>query len=1459
MAISASKQPSGIEPRAPARFIRRVPGMCVWAHGSPRRLAPPKAGLAEVLMAISNGAFRVSPQLKRWMKSKHLDQRRLAEELKLSDSLVSCWFTQKPCKHPSWQTLKKLCLMTGLKVGELLVFDPHGKQYKKPACRQAGLPLPSAGLVRLKKSSVLALLIAALCLAMSGGIAFAADVQLQLDDTAGSAALSIQDSALTEKARINSLGNLGLGTTTPQDKLIVLGGNVGIGTWTASNSLIVRQGNVGIGTAIVPQSLYVAGTAEAQAFKLNQNPVAGYVLTSNSVGVGTWMAAGTLASGSVASGTINQVAKYAATGPSVSGSSILFDDATNVGVGTSTPQSAFVVTNGNVGIGTWTATNSLIVRQGNVGIGTSTVPQSLYVAGTAEAQGFKLNQNPSAGYVLTSNSVGVGTWMAAGTLSSGSVNSGTINQVAKYAATGAVVSGSSILFDDATNVGIGTAVPLSLLDVNRKFNVLSGGNIGIGTFTPQGAFTVTNGNVGIGTWAPTAALAIGANALTVTAAGAISASTGIITSGGYTQSGTSANTFTGTPTFSNATNSALFTGGNIGVGTITPQDAFVVTNGNVGIGTWSASNSLIVRQGNVGIGTATVPQSLYVAGTAEAQAFKLNQNASAGYVLTSTSVGVGTWMPASTLASGSVNSGTINRFAIYASTGTVVSDQTILYSDATNVGIGTAGPSTLFDVNRKFNVLSGGNVGIGSINPGQPLDIAGNIRSRGTNSHFFGDDNLASIAASATTTPDVKFLTNSAEVMRITNTANVGIGSASPGAKLDVQGNERIFSGNLGIGTSVAPQFLYVAGTGEFQGFKLNQTAAAGNVLTSNSVGVGTWMAPSTFGVNTGTINQVAKYAATGSTVSGSSILFDDATNVGIGTSVPLSLLDVNRLFNVLSGGNVGIGTTTPQDKLIVLSGNVGIGTWTATNSLIVRQGNVGIGTATVPQSLYVAGTAEAQGFKLNQNAVAGYVLTSSSVGVGTWMAAGTLASGQVNAGTINQVAKYAATGPTVSGSSILFDDGTNVGIGTSTPQAQFVVSTGNVGIGTWTASNSLIVRQGNVGIGTATVPQSLYVAGTGEVQSFKMNNSPVSGGVLVSNTVGVGTWMAIGAVAPATPPGGGLNAVEYNSPVGTFAGKEQTFSFNGTNVGIGTTNGVNLLDVRGNTSVTSGNVGIGTTVPAKLLHVVGGNVGISGNTLPSAKGYNRELQVAAVDAAANNAALTLFGRRSNAGDNVAAVSFSDNNGSGTDTEIGSILALRGNNYDDGSLGFYTTASGGSATVKMTIANNGNVGIGTTNPGAQLDLSTDTARKLTTTTWQTGSDARIKTRVQSIDNALDMIRKLRPVKFHYTPKFLAAHPSVKDTDYYNFIAQEYQKVFPDSVTETGGLLYLNSSNMIPYAIAGIKEMDLKVRELEKENKDLKAENIGIKARVDRSEQENTRLKAKLEALEQWRQSQEESK
>src|SRR5476649_3084830 len=55
-----------------------------------------------------------------------------------------------------------------------------------------------------------------------------------------------------------------------------------------------------------------------------------------------------------------------------------------------------------------------------------------------------------------------------------------------------------------------------------------------------------------------------------------------------------------------------------------------------------------------------------------------------------------------------------------------------------------------------------------------------------------------------------------------------------------------------------------------------------------------------------------------------------------------------------------------------------------------------------------------------------------------------------------------------------------NIGWGTSSPQAKFVVVGGNVGIGTWTAAggNLIVNGGGNVGIGSAWPGQVLDVNG---------------------------------------------------------------------------------------------------------------------------------------------------------------------------------------------------------------------------------------------------------------------------------------------------------------------------------------------------------------------------------------------
>ena len=116
----------------------------------------------------------------------------------------------------------------------------------------------------------------------------------------------------------------------------------------------------------------------------------------------------------------------------------------------------------------------------------------------------------------------------------------------------------------------------------------------------------------------------------------------------------------------------------------------------------------------------------------------------------------------------------------------------ILLVSASFVYAGTLTLTTYYPApTGNYDQLTATNIGIG-VAPvaNKRLEVSGDIRSRGTGSHFFGNDDLASIQASANTTPDIKFLTNGVEVMRITNAngGRIGIGNTAPAAKIDVAG-----------------------------------------------------------------------------------------------------------------------------------------------------------------------------------------------------------------------------------------------------------------------------------------------------------------------------------------------------------------------------------------------------------------------------------------------------------------------------------------------------------------------------------------------------------------------------------------------------------------------------------------------------------------------------------------------
>ncbi len=268
------------------------------------------------------------------------------------------------------------------------------------------------------------------------------------------------------------------------------------------------------------------------------------------------------------------------------------------------------------------------------------------------------------------------------------------------------------------------------------------------------------------------------------------------------------------------------------------------------------------------------------------------------------------------------------------------------------------------------------------------------MRTRGTNANYFGDDNKAFIAASATTSPDLRFATNSAEIMRLTNSGNVGIGTATPQAgfvvtngnvgigtwapvnTFGVVGNAAIgsyagvniaptsglvVSGNVGIGTFAPTMTMQVVGTGIRVGngnFE-NPTGAsdlyvAGNLEVDGSVWLGD--------LATDSLTVIGRMSMTGGMtidnleVTGNTFLGTSNGNVGIGTTVadasleivkknanPLLMLSATAAGNgnyvmIDSVGNVGIGTnSTAQSALQIMNGNMGIGTWVAGKALDVK------------------------------------------------------------------------------------------------------------------------------------------------------------------------------------------------------------------------------------------------------------------------------------------------------------------------------------------------------------------------------------------------------------------------------------------------------------------------------------------------------------------------------------------
>ena len=337
----------------------------------------------------------------------------------------------------------------------------------------------------------------------------------------------------------------------------------------------------------------------------------------------------------------------------------------------------------------------------------------------------------------------------------------------------------------------------------------------------------------------------------------------------------------------------------------------------------------------------------------------------AGYYYNAGTPGTPNWvqlLPSTAALSGS---GVATRVAFWTGATTLGSNANLYWDNVNSrLGVGTSTPANRLGVR-------GGNIGWGNTSEVNLLqnDQGGSIELGGTNS-------LANPISNGKPYIDFHFGTGSAQDFntRIINAANnrLDFVTSSGGTIMSINGS------SVGIGTTAPSTQLHTTGTVRFSNYSsgpngaILRTNSMGDLLITNFTGnvADVLRGDGTFGPVSGgvtsscaSINYVPKM--TGASSIGCSQIFDNGTNVGIGTATPGYKLTV-------SGGPIQV-TVNHQDKLIfsgshsgtpntiLWNNGQGLRFWDFTNGELVRItniGRVGIGTTSPVEKLHVAGNA---------------------------------------------------------------------------------------------------------------------------------------------------------------------------------------------------------------------------------------------------------------------------------------------------------------------------------------------------------------------------------------------------------------------------------------------------------------------------------------------------------------------
>jgi hypothetical protein len=602
-------------------------------------------------------------------------------------------------------------------------------------------------------------------------------------------------------------------------------------------------------------------------------------------------------------------------------------------------------------------------------------------------------------------------------------------------------------------------------------------------------------------------------------------------------------------------------------------------------------------------------------------------------------------------------------------------------------------------------------VGIGTTNPGYMLDVAGTSRLGAWEFNTIHEKfnyclgtqlpvthtNYALYQTSAETLLNngnkVAFRVNNEELMTI-KTTGIGIGTYTPAYKLDVSGNTRI-AGDLYVGTdqpnainatelgTKVSAAIHFAGTyGDTDGFlysggyissrRYSTTAGSekSELLIFKGDGADSTYGPDRIRLKAGNLlfDTYSSFDNNPETSGESTrMLIDKNGNVGIGTTTPAYLFDVN--------GTARISSTSESQ----------IGNWKFAGNTI------GTNTGSTDFALYQSAWATV----LNAQGTTGTIYFKKS-NVTQWEIS---AEGNLN--------KSGDSG-NVDGINLPTGSGINWRSGFSRivdNNDLRICTDDNIRFNTGCSASSLgtekmtIIANGNVGIGTTSPAYLFDVAGKSRMGAWLLNTNDATS-----------PW-AMGTQSPLTHN----NMALYQDSTETILNGISTIRMRIGNAGI---NGNDIM------KITSNGVGIGlgnTTSPAYLFDVAGSGRFTGDLHVGTA-------HTSATETGAYATGTIYFAPPyGDAGSSIACRRFSTLAGS----EQTELLLLQGNDrtdrirlrspeirfdtYDDAN-----TYDGTYVTTKMLIDYNGNVGIGTESPAYKLDVN-GTARISSTSESQIGN------------------------------------------------------------------------------------------------------------------------------------------